>query len=311
MKKMKKRVWTFRHVALFIIFILFAGFGIFTFAKFISSKYHNYFLNNKHFYFTSNRLTDNNALYRVNNWSGVGSFTISFDLLSMKNSYVYTDYDIPYTTSATCSASVICQVDKPTGTIYTSSSSHSDTVVVSVNPQRAFSENEVLTVHIVATSSSPYVKTLTADFQYVVGKQGVTYAIEDVANQPYMTLKVTNAISYCKVVTAFGNYAVNAQIDNEVYRTLDPADKPKCVSQIINLHFDPNDLLLDTTDRLIDQSTYSNTTIGGVSYINDLTFNIAPVNTVAIKFYKVDPTIDYTYPITNNTSAVTVTISDP
>ena len=311
MKKMNKKIWNFRHLALFIIFIIFAGFGVFTFAKFISVKYHNYFLDSKHFYFTSNRLTDNNALYRVNNWSGVGSFTISFDLRSLKNSYVYTDYDIPYTTSATCPANVICQVDKPTGVIYTSSSSHSDTITVSVTPQRTFSENEQLTVHIVATSSSPYVKTLTADFQYVVGKQGVTYEIEDVANQPYMILKVTNAISFCKVVTAFGNYTVNTQLDNSVYRTLASVDKPKCVSQIINLQFDPHDLLLDTTDRLIDSSTYSTTTISGVNYINDLTFNIAPVSTVAIKFYKVDPTIDYTYPITNSTSEVTVTISDP
>ena len=311
MKKTKKKIWSFRHVALFIIFILFAGFGIFTFAKFISIKFHNYFLDSKHFYFTSNRLTENNALYRVNNWSGVGSFTISFDLRSLKNSYVYTDYDIPYTTSASCPSNVICQVDKPSGVIYTSSSSHSDTVTVSVTPQRTFAENEMLTVHLVATSSSPYVKTITADFQYVVGKQGVTYEIEDVMNQPYMILKVTNAISFCKVVTAFGNYAVNTQIDNSIYRTLDPTDKPKCVSQVINLQFDPNDLLLDTTDRLIDQSTYSSTTISGVSYINNLTFNIAPVSTVAVKFYKVDPTADYTYPIVNNTSEVTVTITDP
>ena len=102
MKKLKKRIWSFRHVCLFIIFLLFAGFGVFTFAKFVSLKFHNYFLDSKHFYFTSNRLTDNNALYRVNNWSGVGSFTISFDLLSEKNSYVYTDYDIPYSVRAVC-----------------------------------------------------------------------------------------------------------------------------------------------------------------------------------------------------------------
>ena len=311
MKIRKKKFWSFRHAALFLIFILFAGFGIFTFAKFVSVKYHNYFLDSKHFYFTSNRLTDNNALYRVNNWSGVGSFTISFDLLSLKNSYVYTDYDIPYTTSATCPNDVICQVDKPTGVIFTSSSSHSDTITISVSPQRSFNENERLTVHVVATSASPYVKTLTADFQYVVGKQGVTYEIEDSRNQPYLTLKVTNAISFCKVVTAFGDYTVNTQLDNSVYRLLNPIDKPKCVSQIINLQFDPNDLLLDTTSNIVDESTYSSTTIGGVAYINNLAFNIAPVSTVAIKFYKVDTSIDYTYPITNNTSAVTVTISDP
>ena len=308
---MKKSFWNFRHTALFIIFILFAGFGIFTFAKFISVKFHNYFLDSKHFYFTSNRLTDGNALYRVNNWSGVGSFTISFDLLSEKNSYIYTDYDIPYSASVSCPNDVICQIDKTTGTIYSSASSHSDTVTVSVSPQRAYGENEMLTVHIVATSASPYVKSITADFQYVVGKQGVTYEIEDVSNQPYMILKVTNAISFCTVVTAFGDYSVGDTIDNNIYRALNNSDKPNCVSQVIALSFSPSVLLLDTTSNIIDESTYTNTTINGVSYINSLTFNIAPVSTVAIKFYKVNPSLNYTYPIVNNTSVVGVTISDP
>ena len=311
MKLRKNKIWNFRHVILFIIFLLFAGFGLFTFAKFISVKFHNYFLDSKHFYFTSNRLTDNNALYRVNNWSGVGSFTISFDLLSQKNSYVYTDYDIPYSASVVCPNDVICQLDKPTGTVFSSGSSHSDTLTVSVSPQRAYNENETLTVHIIATSASPYVKTLTADFQYVVGKQGVTYEIEDVRNQPYMILKVTNAISFCKVMTAFGNYHVNDTIDNTVYRTLSEANKRNCVSQVISLSFDPTVLLLDTTSNIIDESTYTNTTIGGVSYINSLTFNIAPVSTVAIKFYKVNASLNYTYPIVNNTSVVGVTITDP
>ena len=308
---MRKKFWSYRHVALFIIFILFAGFGIFTFAKFVSVKFHNYFLDSKHFYFTSNRLTDNNALYRVNNWSGVGSFTISFDLLSEKNSYIYTDYDIPYSASVTCPNDVICQLDKTTGIIYSSGSSHSDTVTVSVSPQRAYAENEILTVHIVATSSSPYIKNLSADFQYAVGKQGVTYEIEDISNQPYMMLKVTNAISFCTVVTAFGNYRVGDTIDNNIYRTLNVNDKSKCVSQVIALSFSPSILLLDTTSNIVDESTYTTTMINGVSYINSLTFDIAPVSTVAIKFYKVNPSLNYTYPIVNNTSVVGVVISDP
>ena len=134
MKKAKKRIWNFRHVGLFLILVIFAGVGLFTFAKFISLKFHNYYWDSKHFYCTSNRLTDYNALYRINNWSGVGSFTISFDLLSQKNSYVYADYDIPYTASVGCPNDVICQIDKPTGTIYSSASNHADTLTITVNP---------------------------------------------------------------------------------------------------------------------------------------------------------------------------------
>lgn len=310
MKKKKKEKIPFKIIILIIAIVLVSYAG-FTLARYVIEELHGYYLNSKHFYFTSNRLKENNPLYQVNNWSGVGSFNISFDLLSEKNSLVYANYDIPYTVTYTCPNDVICSVDKPTGTIYRTSSTHSDTITLSVNPQRAYSENEHLTVHIVASSTSPYVKTITADFEYVVGKQGVTYEIEDVANRTYMILKITNAINFCTVTQAFGNYAVGDSISNDVYRRLAAIDKPKCVSKVIGLSFSPSNILLDTTSNIIDNSTYTNQTINGVDYINSLTFNIEPLSTVAIKFYKKNTALNYTYPFENATSIVTVTVSDP
>ena len=310
MKKKKKEKIPFKIIILIIAIVLVSYAG-FTLARYVIEELHGYYLNSKHFYFTSNRLKENNPLYQVNNWSGVGSFNISFDLLSEKNSLVYANYDIPYTVTYTCPNDVICSVDKPTGTIYRTSSTHSDTITLSVNPQRAYSENEHLTVHIVASSTSPYVKTITADFEYVVGKQGVTYEIEDVANRTYMILKITNAINFCTVTQAFGNYAVGDSISNDVYRRLAAIDKPKCVSKVIGLSFSPSNILLDTTSNIIDNSTYTNQTINGVDYINSLTFNIESLSTVAIKFYKKNTALNYTYPFENATSIVTVTVSDP
>ena len=310
MKKKKKEKIPFKIIILIIAIVLVSYAG-FTLARYVIEELHGYYLNSKHFYFTSNRLKENNPLYQVNNWSGVGSFNISFDLLSEKNSLVYANYDIPYTVTYTCPNDVICSVDKPTGTIYRTSSTHSDTITLSVNPQRAYSENEHLTVHIVASSTSPYVKTITADFEYVVGKQGVTYEIEDVANRTYMILKITSAINFCTVTQAFGNYAVGDSISNDVYRRLAAIDKPKCVSKVIGLSFSPSNILLDTTSNIIDNSTYTNQTINGVDYINSLTFNIEPLSTVAIKFYKKNTALNYTYPFENATSIVTVTVSDP
>ena len=310
MKKKKKDKIPFKIIILIIAIVLVSYAG-FTLARYVIEELHGYYLNSKHFYFTSNRLKENNPLYQVNNWSGVGSFNISFDLLSEKNSLVYANYDIPYTVTYTCPNDVICSVDKPTGTIYRTSSTHSDTITLSVNPQRAYSENERLTVHIVASSTSPYVKTITADFEYVVGKQGVTYEIEDVANRTYMILKITSAINFCTVTQAFGNYAVGDSISNDVYRRLAAIDKPKCVSKVIGLSFSPSNILLDTTSNIIDNSTYTNQTINGVDYINSLTFNIEPLSTVAIKFYKKNTALNYTYPFENATSIVTVTVSDP
>lgn len=310
MKKKKKNNLHIRQI-LMLIGIILVGTGSVTLAKYVIEEFHGYYLNSKHFYFTSNRLTEDNPLYKINNWSGVGSFNISFDLLSEKNSLVYTDYDIPYEVTFECPNDVICSVDKPTGIVYKASNTHSDTVTVSVNPQRAFNENEILVVHIIAKSTSPYVKTITADFEYVVGKQGVTYEIDDVSNQAYMLLKVTNAINFCTVVEAFDNYSVGDSISNSIYRKLNTVNKAKCVSKKVNLSFDPNVILLDTTSSILDVSTYSNTTINGVDYINSINFNIEPLSTTAIKFYKKNTANNYTYPIENSTSIVTVNVNDP
>ena len=273
------------HTKLIIGIIIIVGTLIVsTLAKYVIEEYHDYFLNAKNFYFTSNRLKKDNPTYLINNWSGVGSFNISFDLLAQKNELVYSPYDIPYTVSFVCPNDVTCSLSKTSGTIYESNTNHSDSVVLSVNPSRNYNENERLTIQLIATSTSPYIETIRATFEYVVGKQGVSYEIEDTANQVYLMLKITNAINYCRVNEAFLTYSVGDFIDNSVYRNLDPNDKPKCIGKKIDLSFDPNTLLLDTTDRIITNTNYGTTTINGVDYINSLSISIEPVSTIAIKF---------------------------
>ena len=305
----KKKVLSLRKIILIVIFCLFLSVGSFTLAKYIIQEFHSYYLNAKHFYFTSNRLKKNNPTYLVNNWSGVGSFNISFDLLSEKNSLVYTDYDIPYQVTFECPTGVTCSVDKPTGVVYSASNTHSDTVTLSVNPSRNYVEGERLSIHVVATSTEPYVETISANFEYVVGKQGITYEIEDEANRPYIVLKITSAISYCKVTQAFGSYSVGDYIESSVYRNLPSTDKSKCVGEPITLTFDPNVVLLDTTSDIVNTATIGNTTISGTDYVSRLDFNIEPVSTMAIKFYKHNTSLNYTYPYENNSSIVTVSFS--
>lgn len=311
MKRLKKikMISVFRALSVCVVAVL-LSYGLSTFAKYITEELHGYYLNAKHFYFTSNRLTRNTATYQVNNWSGVGSFSITFNLLSEKNSYVYSEFDIPYTVSVTCPNDVVCTLDKSSGTIYNTPNSHSDTVTVSVSPTRSYGQNERLSVYIEASSTSPYIETLSSRFEYIVGQQGVSYEIDDEANRVYMLLKITNAINFCRVVTAFGNYSVNDLIDNSVFRTLQPADQAKCVSKYIDLSFDPNVVILDTTSNIINEATYTSTTINGTSYVNSLSFKIDPLSAKTIKFYKKNNALDYTYPIVNNSSIVTVSIHD-
>ena len=305
----KKKILSYRKVIILIIFGLLLSVGSFTLAKYIIEEFHSYYLNAKHFYFTSNRLKKNNPTYLVNNWSGVGSFNISFDLLSEKNSLVYTDYDIPYQVTFECPTGVTCSVDKPTGVVYSASNTHSDTVTLSVNPSRNYVEGERLSIHVVATSTEPYVETISANFEYVVGKQGITYEIEDEANRPYIVLKITSAISYCKVTQAFGSYSVGDYIESSVYRNLPSTDKSKCVGEPITLTFDPNVVLLDTTSDIVNTATIGNTAISGTDYVSRLDFNIEPVSTMAIKFYKHNTSMNYTYPFENNSSIITVSFS--
>lgn len=296
-------------IIIMIILIIVLSFGVITLGKYINLDFHSYFLNAKHFYFTSNRLKKDNPTYLVNNWSGVGSFNISFDLTAFKNSYVYTEYDIPYEVTFTCPNDVICSLDKATGVVYKESNNHSDTVTLSVTPTRSYSENERLSINIRAKSTSPYVEEISANFDYVVGKKGVTYEIEDEVNRPYLLFKITNAINYCIVIEAFDDYSVNDEIDINAYKNLSESDKSKCVGKNISITFDPNILLLDTTLSMIDTSTYTTTNISGTDYLNSLNFKIEPVSTIAIKFYKVNTSVNYTYPIVNDTSIIGVNIS--
>lgn len=308
---MKKKVQKFSIKKIIIMIVLLLAFtlGSSTLAKYVIQEFHSYYLSAKHFYFTSNRLKRNNPTYLVNNWSGVGSFNISFDLSSEKNSYVYTESDISYEVSFTCPNDVTCSLDKTSGVIYNASTGHSDTVTLSVVPTRNYNENERLNIVIEARSTSPYEETIKATFAYVVGKQGITYEIDDENNRTYMLLKITNAINYCKVIEAFDGYQVNDLIESSIYRSLSAQNKAKCVGEEITLNFDPHKVILDTTSDIVNYATYSSVSIDGTDYINQLTFNIEPVSTMAIKFYKIDTTKNYTYPFNNNSSIVGVVFS--
>src|SRR5574344_704732 len=192
-----------KHLKLIIIIILLAILipQIPTFGRFVIQKYNDFYLNSKHFYFMSNRLKDTTPLYEVNNWSGVGSFDITFSLDSSKNNYLYTDYDISYNISYSCDSSVNCTADKTSGIIY--STTHQDNVTIRVTPTTSFKENDSTTIHIEATSTDPYVKTISANFKYIVGKEGISYETKDKTGQAYLLFTITNAITYCNVTESF------------------------------------------------------------------------------------------------------------
>ena len=236
-KLMYKR--TYRDIVIIAVLLIILSLGSVTLAKYVVQEFHGYYLNAKHFYFTSNRLKRTTARYEVNNWSGVGDFDIPFDLSSVKNEYIFTQYDIPYSVRVVCPVTdATCTVDKPTGTVYYSQQgTHSDRVTVHVTPLHSFSENTSWTIYIEAKSTAPYEEPLSANFVYTVGKKGVTYEIEDEANRPYLLLKITNAVNFCIVTQDFGDYTAGKELDGSIYRTLSDADKAKCISKSIQLDY--------------------------------------------------------------------------
>lgn len=310
MKKIRFKSNNYKKIIILVLIIAFI-ISLPTLGKFISKKFHEFYLNSKHFYFYSNRLKDNNALYQLNNWSGVGNFDIEFDLTSEKNRYTYAEYDITYTVSANCPNTVTCSLSETGGTIYSTNTNHSNTITLHVVPNRVFVEGETLSIGVSASSTAPYKKTISATYEYVVGKSGVTYEIEDEPGRAYAVLKMTNAVSFCTVITAFGDYSVGDRIDSANFIGLSPANQSKCVSEYIDISFDPTILLVDNTSSIFDYATYTTRNIGGVEYINTMTFKIDPSSTLALKFYKDNVNSNYTYPIVNNISIVSVNVTDP
>lgn len=273
-----------------------------TFARFVTERIRDNYLESKNFFFNSNRLKSDNPTYHINNWSGVGDFTIEIEMNSLKNSLLKSDFDVAYTTSYICPADVLCSISKNNSVIYKASST--DTFSLTITPTREFADGESITIKISATSSSPYVSTLSADFQITVGKRGISYEIDDETNRPYLLVSVTNALSYYTVNQAFDSYSVGDKIDNVVYRNLSDADKSKCSSATITLDFDPREVVLDTTSTILNGAQIQDEVIDGVSYINEITFNMNAMSSQEIRFYKLDYTKNYTYPIVNPTSII-------
>jgi len=274
----------------------------YTASRYIMNVINDHFLESKNFYFNSNRLKSDNPTYLINNWSGVGEFSIDISLNSNKNHILASDFDVEYGISYVCPNDVICTSNKSSGVIY--KATHTDEVVISIMPTRAFDDGESITIQVEATSTSPYVETISAEFKIVVGKRGVSYAIDDQVNRPYMLVSITNALASYTIKQAFGLYSIGEQIDSRTYKSLSDIDKQKCVSIMIELAFNPNTIVMDTTSLISGLNILEEVVINGVSYVSRISFPMEALTSNEIRFYKLDYTSNYTYPYENATSIV-------
>ncbi len=273
-----------------------------TFSRYVYDFISYYILESNDFFFNSDKLGEHNIVYGVENWGGVGTFEIEFELNNHKNNLLTSVSDIDYELNVTHSEDVQTSINLVNGTILTNEKTDSYTVVVT--PSRVFNTGETVRINIVAKSTSPYVKTLSATFNITVGRKGISYEIIDKANQPYLELVITSARDNYKVNQAFGNYPVGHILSYNEYKALPAADKAKCTSAVITLTFNPSVIVLDTTSEIVHNMDYNETTVNSVDYVSTIEFPIEAMSSNKLRFYKANPASNYTYPYGTSTSII-------
>ena len=276
------------------------------FGRYLTNNVNDFFVRSKEFYFYSDKLEEDTAVFQVDNWSGVDDYVITVNMNSRKNNLKVASYDIGYTISYTCSDNAICQLSKTEGIIY--SNNNSDYFNLTITPNRQLETGDKVVVEIEAKSTAKYQKTLKGKFTLVVGKEKLSYQITDKPQNPYMELSLTNTLSYYIVNEAFGNYSVNNKIDIDTYLALTEENKAKCSSAIVTITFNPEQVLLDITNESYSKAkNIETTTVNGKTYINKFTILIDAISSTDLRFYKVDVSKDYTYPNGNEPSVLIIT----
>lgn len=286
-KKKNKRIFLMIMLVIFIFITT-------VFGRYITSSIHDFFLRSKEFYFYSDKLKEEGANYQVENWSGVDRYEIVINMNSRSNNLNVTSYDIDYDISYTYSDNVICDISKTSGTIYASTNSDSFNIILT--PNTKLNTGDTVWIEITATSKGPYKKTLTGKFTLVVGKENVSYTIEDLANRQYLELKITNTLSYYTVEQSFDLHKAGDRITIDEYLSLSEENKRKCYSARVNINFNPENVLIDITNGTYKNGTNVQTTqIDGFTYVDSFSLSIDAITSVNIRFYKTDVTKDYTY----------------
>ena len=297
--KIKGRI---KLLLIMFILLMLIPVGI-TFSKYVHDFIGDYLIKTSNFYFSSDKLGSPAITYHANNWSGVSNFKIQFSLNNHKNNLLVSDSDIDYTLTIQTPTNVTSTITNVSGTIY--KSEMTDSYEAIITPQRVFNSGESITITVTATSSAPYVKELKAYYVITVGRQGISYEIEDEVNRPYLNLTITNARDNYVAGEAFGTYELNHSFTVDEYMALSAAEKAKCYSARITLTFDPTDVIIDTTSNLLNNATYTTTTVNGVAYISSITFDVDPMSSNVIRFYKLDVSQNYTFPHNNDPSIIT------
>lgn len=304
-QSIKDKKFTPLNIILLSIILILIVFIVFTFSRYIYNLLREGIFTSEAFYFNSDKLNENIANYRLNNWSGADTYTVVINMNSLKNNEVGAETDISYVTEITCSSNVLCELSKAEGIIF--SVTNTDSFIATIRPNTTFTDGDIATFTITASSTSPYRKTLTGEFILVVGREGLSYEIGDIARRTFLELRITNTLSFYTVRTAFGPYNIGDRIDERTFRNLSPTERGNATSATITLSFNPELIVKDmTTKAFLRAFNIQTININGVEYVNRISFTMDALSSEIITFYKKDINMDYTYPFVNNTPIVNI-----
>lgn len=321
-------------------------------SRYVYSVVKSFYLNSKEFYFTSNRLAKkiDEAHFESSNWSGSSDYRVDVEMYSKKNALkkVVSDMDITYklkidvgvykysvnsqnkveykeleyfenATEDINSNYINLDIEKLSGIIY-AQNDNQDSFYINIIPKdnAGFTDKDYVYIKVTADATEPYKETLYGEFYIYVGKQGLSYQIDDSPNSPYLNVVITNATEDYIVDTAFGGYNVGDNIKAETYRELlinNPDIANYCHSMYVNLIFDPEEVVLDTTSNvyIIAEKNANWITTKEIdkgnsnyTYVQSVKVEIEALESQVVKFYKLKVQNDYTYPNEANKSIVTV-----
>lgn len=294
MKKIKvHKIPKFKKKILIVLIILLCLPISFTLGRFVYNKVLDLYFTSKNFFFESDKLTVDGAVYSLDYWNGVDPYNVVINLNSFKNNELKSTSDVTYEINYTCSSEIICNTTKDKGTIY--SDTNTDSLTITMTPNSIFKDGDSVVLKVEAKSLSPYEKTLSAEFELVVGKYGLSHEIVDSRNNVYMKLKITNTLDYYTVKESFDGYSVGDRISSDDYASLSVQNKDKCASAIITLKFDPDVIYTDNNNTtFLNSYNVKTEKIDGFDYINEFTFKMDSTSSTVVKFYKKDVTKNFT-----------------
>ena len=282
--RVHKKVATFLIIGIgFIAFLFTINYG-----RYVKDIIEMYYLRSQNFYFSSDKLTVTGKSYEINPWGGTVDYGINISMSSLLNNIRATTVPINYEVSCEGDSKVDCYIDTlgtRTSTRIIDIGDHTDSFIVTVTPKANvnFVNGEKVKVKVQAQSTAPYVETLSATFELVIGDYGLNFEIEDNPGDNFFTALVTNTLDTT-------SKKITLKIDD---------------SKIKSIFF-------DMTNPIMQQAgfSYKTSRVNSDDYITEVTFIVEPKSSLMVKYYKKDSTEDYSFVLGESNPAVIFNVED-